>query len=103
MRPKAVSTVEERFYLRFIEDSYVEHTRGLLLVMDMGNHICFCSNSLKVLCKLPYDHNTISVACCVFRISFLQPCKCEFTIQTIFRGTFLHRNRQTFLEYEYLP
>ena len=82
MRPKAVSAVEERFYLRFIEDMW--NIPRAFAGHGYGNHICFCSNSPKVLCKLPYDHNAISVACCVFRISFLQPCKCEFTIQTIF-------------------
>ena len=82
VRPKAVSTVEERFYLRFIEDMW--NIPRTFAGHGYGNHICFCSNSPKVLCKLPYDHNAISVACCVFRISFLQPCKCEFTIQTIF-------------------
>lgn len=84
MRPKAVSTVEERFYLRFIEDMW--NIPRAFAGHGYGNHICFCSNSPKVLCKLPYDHNAISVACCVFRISFLQPRKSKLTIQGIFFG-----------------
>lgn len=53
MRPKAVSTVEERFYLRFIEDMW--NIPGAFAGHGYGNHICFCSNSPKILCKLPYD------------------------------------------------
>ena len=42
VRPKAVSTVEERFYLRFIEDMW--NIPGAFAGHGYGNHICFCSN-----------------------------------------------------------